>query len=231
MYRSPPCIGEPLLREGFELGTAVDGLECVAQLRERVPDALVLEPHMPWGGGDGVLAIMAESPDLATVPVMILTSCRDPQVLKGLERFPIGDYHVKTLTPDRLAGRLRGLLYHPRLRFTLGDQNGRRECAIARRTGGRVRDLRVEVCDGRVTVRGRSDSHHVKQLVLAAVLDAFEASESQPEGVQFDIEVGPADNRHSGRCASTGKEKEARLDGIDPAKHIGESPTQLRRRP
>ena len=42
---------------------------------------------------------MDESPDLATVPVMVLTSCRDPHVLKGVDRFPISVYHVKPLRP------------------------------------------------------------------------------------------------------------------------------------
>ncbi len=164
----PPVYREPLSREGFELGTAVSGLECVARLRERVPDVLVLEPHMPWGGGDGVLAMMGESPDLATVPVMILTSCRDPHVLNRVARFPVSDYQLKPLAPDRLAERLRTMLAHPKLRFTLAEQNDRLECSIARRTGGRIWDLHVETVDGRVIVRGRSDSHHVKQLALAA---------------------------------------------------------------
>ena len=92
-----PVYREPLMREGFELATATSGLECVARLRQRVPDVLVLEPQMPWGGGEGVLAIMDESLDLAMVPVMILTACRDPHVLKRVERFSISDYHVKPL--------------------------------------------------------------------------------------------------------------------------------------
>ena len=192
----PPVYREPLRREGFELGTAANGLECVARLRERVPDVLVLEPHLPWGGGDGVLTIMGESPDLAMVPVMVLTSGRDPHVLRGVERFPINDYHVKPLAPDRLAERLRSFLEHPRFRFTLGDHNSRLECAIARRTGGRVRDLRVEVCGKRVIVTGCTESYHVKQLVLAAVLDAIEASGSQHLWVDPDIEV-------CGDCQST----------------------------
>ena len=95
------CVGqsrqqvrrEPLLREGFELATAVSGLECVARLRECVPDVLVLEPQLLWGGGDGVLAMMCEVPQLVTVPVMVLTTCRDPLVLNPVARFPISDYH------------------------------------------------------------------------------------------------------------------------------------------
>ena len=113
----------------------------------------------------------------------------------------MSDYQLKPLAPDRLAGRLRTILAHPKLRFTLAEQNGRLECSIARRTGGRVRDLRVETIDGRVIVHGRSDSHHVKQLALAAVREAFEASQSQSERVELDIEVAPIDGWQARRCA------------------------------
>ena len=57
-----PLYRERLMQEGFELATASSGLECVARLRERVPDVLVLEPQLPWGGGEGVLAMMGEVP-------------------------------------------------------------------------------------------------------------------------------------------------------------------------
>ena len=185
----PAVYRGPLSRAGFQLRTAVDGLECVGRLRERVPDVLVLEPEIPWGGGDGVLARMGEVPELAAVPVMILTSCRDPNILRRVARFPICDYYLKPLAPDRLAGRLRTLLEHPRLRFSLAEQSARLEGLIARRTGGRVRGLHVEQVDGRVLVHGRCSSYHIRQLALAAVLEAFEASESQSERVELDIDV------------------------------------------
>jgi len=184
-----PVYREPLLREGFEVDMALSGLECIARLRERVPDVLVLEPQLPWGGGDGVLAMMSEDPDLTAVPVMVLTSCRDPHVLQRVAHFSINDYNLKPLPPDRLAKRLRSLLDHPGLRFTLAGQNGRLECLIARRTGGRLWDLHVETVDGRIIVRGCAESHHVKQLAMAAVLDAFESSESEPIAVELEIEV------------------------------------------
>ena len=104
-----PVYRELLSREGFEVVAAVSGLDCVARLLQRVPDVLVLEPLLPWGGGDGVLAMMSENPALAIVPVMVLTSCRDPHVLNRVAPFPIGDYQLKPLAPDRLAGRLRSL--------------------------------------------------------------------------------------------------------------------------
>jgi CheY-like chemotaxis protein len=196
-----PVYRGPLLHEGFELVTAVNGLECIARLRERAPDLLVLEPQLPWGGGEGVLALMGGAPRLANIPVMVLTSCRDPRLLEAVSRFPVSDYQVKPLAPDRLAERLRTILAHPKLRFTLAEQSGRLECSIARRTGNRIQNLRVEIVDGRVIVRGRSDSHHVKQLALAAVLEAFEASQTQSERVELDIEVAPIDGWQARRCA------------------------------
>jgi DNA-binding response OmpR family regulator len=196
-----PMYRGPLFEEGFELATAASGLECITRLRERVPEVLVLEPQLPWGGGEGVLAIMGEVPELATVPVMVLTSCRDPRLLEAVSRFPVSDYQLKPLAAERLAVRLRMLLKHPRLRFTLAEQNGRLECSIARRTGGRIYDLRVETIDGRVIVHGRSESHHVKQLALDAVLEAFEASQTQSERVELDIDVAPIDGWQARRCA------------------------------
>jgi DNA-binding response OmpR family regulator len=172
------------MHEGFGLITAVSGLECIARMKEHAPEALVLEPQLPWGGGEGVLSIMGEIPWLAAVPVMVLTSCRDPHLMEAVTRFPVSDYQVKPLTPDRLAGRIRAMLAHPK-----------------RRTGDRIQGLRVEIVDGRVIVRGRSESHHVKQLALAAVLEAFEASQSQAERIDLDIEVAPVDGWQARRCA------------------------------
>ena len=174
----------------------------------------MLEPQLPWGGGEGVLAIMGEVPQLATVPVMVLTSCRDPRFLEAVERFPVSGYQLKPLAAERLAVRLRAILAHPKLRFTLAEQNGRLECLIARRTGRRIYDLRVETIDRRVIVHGRSESHHVKQLALAAVLEAFEASQTQSERVEIDIEVAPIDGWQARRCALSETRNENYSDEI-----------------
>lgn len=96
--------------EEFELTTATSGVECVERLQEQTPNLLVLEPQLPWGGGDGVLAMMRTVPELALVPVLILTSCRDVCVLKGVAPFRISEYCVKPRAPDQLAAMIRLLL-------------------------------------------------------------------------------------------------------------------------
>jgi DNA-binding response OmpR family regulator len=118
---------EVLSQEGFEVVTAPSGLQCARRLRECVPDVFVLEPQLAWGGGDGVLAMMRELPQLAAVPVMVLTSCRDPLVLDRVAPFPVSDYHVKPLAADRLARRICTCLDDRRLRSKLAEQSGRLE--------------------------------------------------------------------------------------------------------
>ncbi len=110
-------------REEFELATATNGVECLACLRERTPDVLVLEPQLLWGGGDGVLAVMHQVSRLAFVPVMILTACRDVRVLQGVAPFRISDYCVKPLAPRQLATRIWTLLH---LRAARRARNGKR---------------------------------------------------------------------------------------------------------
>ena len=66
-------------------------------------------------------------------------------------------------------------------------QGGNLERWISQRTGGRVHRLRVQADRSRVTVRGQAGSYHVRQLALAAVLDALEGE--LPREVHLEIEV------------------------------------------
>ena len=80
------------------------------RLRDCAPDVLVLEPSIPWGWGDGVLAMMHEESDIPVVPVIVLTYGRDRGVLYRLAPFKIDDYQVKPLRPQRLAERIRAIV-------------------------------------------------------------------------------------------------------------------------
>ena len=92
-----------LSRHGFQVATAKDGLECVARLRAFRPDIVVLSPHLLWGAGEGVLAMMYEERDVPLVPVLALDDDyrEDGRYLIG--PFPVRGYHVKPLAPALLA--------------------------------------------------------------------------------------------------------------------------------
>lgn len=101
---------EYLEQHGFQVATAADGVECLSQLREEVPAVLVMEPGLPWGGGDGVLEVARDEPRLRQVPVIVLTHGRDRRALYQLARFGAADYLVKPLPPKRLAERISAVV-------------------------------------------------------------------------------------------------------------------------
>src|SRR5262245_45166134 len=95
-----------LAADGFEVETARDGLECVRRLRAVAPDVLVLSTALPWGGGDGVLAVMNEDPRLQHVAVVALSSGPDVGGPSRMWDFHIAEYHSRPLSPQLLARRV-----------------------------------------------------------------------------------------------------------------------------
>ncbi len=63
---------------------------------------------------------------------------------------------------------------------------------IVQRAGGRVRNLEVQASDGHIVVRGVTPSYYARQLVCAAVLEAFPPGDGDPaDSIRFDIQVAP----------------------------------------
>ena len=56
---------------GHAVETAAGGIECLAKLRQFAPTVLLLEWDLPWGGADGVLACLRESPYLPQPGVVL----------------------------------------------------------------------------------------------------------------------------------------------------------------
>ena len=85
--------------QGYEVLTCGDGLSCAAALRSGSPDVMVLDPDLPWGSGEGVLALMGDG-DLPAVPVILLAAPSPARFPPG--RSPIRAYLPKTIAPDHL---------------------------------------------------------------------------------------------------------------------------------
>jgi DNA-binding NtrC family response regulator len=97
-----------LLRlSGYAVETAGDGLECIARIRSFHPDLVVLEPDIPWGGGDGVLTVLGEE--------AILPDCSVVLISEGVKRKCVGAELVtgryeKPLTPGDLLAIVRNVI-------------------------------------------------------------------------------------------------------------------------
>lgn len=88
---------------GYNVETAADGVECWSKLRDRSPDALVLDVDILWGGGDGVLACLREDADSAEAPAVFVTGDDAPDVLSRRLGVPPGRCFQK---PYRLTAIL-----------------------------------------------------------------------------------------------------------------------------
>ncbi len=97
---------EHLSQHGAVVSTATTGLACIDRLREFTPDVLVLDPSLLWGGGDGVLAVMHEEPQIRPASVLLLTHGGNRSLLYRLSSFKVDDYQAKPLSPKRLMDRI-----------------------------------------------------------------------------------------------------------------------------
>lgn len=57
---------------GFEAEVSASGVECMTILRHFVPDVLIIERDLPWGGSDGILAEMQDDPVLSEISVILI---------------------------------------------------------------------------------------------------------------------------------------------------------------
>lgn len=88
------------------VSTALTGLACIEQLRAFTPDVLILDPTIPWGGGDGVLAVMHEESTIRPPLVLLLTRGQDRGLLYRISSFRVDDYQTKPLSAARLVDRI-----------------------------------------------------------------------------------------------------------------------------
>lgn len=73
---------------GFEIHIAADGLECMSKLRRFLPDVLILDLELLWGGGEGVLAVMREDTRLLHQRVILTSAAASAHVFDRLASPP-----------------------------------------------------------------------------------------------------------------------------------------------
>lgn len=96
--------------DGYRVIEAADGLEALRLVREARPDAVVLDIILPELDGWQVLRTMQDDPDLADIPVIILTArVNDEDKLQGLIA-GAAEYITKPFSPFTLAHVLEDAL-------------------------------------------------------------------------------------------------------------------------
>lgn len=101
---------ETLDAAGFTARLTTRGIDCISTLRTFRPTVLVVDPNIPWGGGDGVLAVRDAEPGLNRNLVMILTAGCDRSLLYRMSNYLIDDLVWQPASAADLHRRLVQLL-------------------------------------------------------------------------------------------------------------------------
>jgi two-component system alkaline phosphatase synthesis response regulator PhoP len=90
--------------EGYDVVTAGSGIRALDLLATAVFDLVLLDVNMPNMDGFSVLAKMREIPELAAMPVIMVTGVVDSQSVVRGKKLQVSDYLVK---PYRIVDLLK----------------------------------------------------------------------------------------------------------------------------
>ena len=93
---------------GIDIEVAEDGLDCLHKLHDFLPELVILELELLWGGGDGVIALMGE--DVSTSPVVLVTEHAQPELLARKLGYPVVDCLRKPFAPNVLVAKIQSTL-------------------------------------------------------------------------------------------------------------------------
>jgi two-component system, OmpR family, phosphate regulon response regulator PhoB len=99
-----------LTKEGYRVRTAEGGQEALEAVTAEKPDLMILDLMLPGFSGYEVLQELRRRPEMAEVPVVVLTARRDEaDRVKGLE-LGADDYVTKPFSPRELVLRVSAVL-------------------------------------------------------------------------------------------------------------------------
>jgi len=123
------ALGGPVRAEGHVVDTAGAGDEALAKLRGEPADLVLLDVHTPGMDGPQFLQALRTDPDLAAVPVIVVSAADDLDAVARYLEAGADDYLPREFRPVMLRARLRAALHRRRLRDA---ESLSREMAVAR---------------------------------------------------------------------------------------------------
>ena len=103
-------VVECLSRAGHAVGWLRDGEQALEAMKFRAPHLAILDQHMPVKNGGIVLREMRLIPNLAMVPVLMLTAVSGESDKRILYYDGADDYVTKPFDPDDLLFRAEALI-------------------------------------------------------------------------------------------------------------------------
>ncbi len=104
-------ISQKLASEGYDVAEAVDGDKGIESVKLEKPDLVLLDLIIPGIDGFEVLAKMKADPELAKIPIIILSNLgQKDDIEKGLE-MGANDYLIKAhFTPGEIVEKIESII-------------------------------------------------------------------------------------------------------------------------
>jgi len=93
-------------RAGHQPLEAEDGTQALELARTMNPRMILLDVLMPGLSGIDTLKRLRRMPAQKLTPVVLLTSVRDPEVIREAGKYGVSDYLAKPTTTDKLVAKL-----------------------------------------------------------------------------------------------------------------------------
>jgi CheY-like chemotaxis protein len=95
---------------GFDITTAKNGKLALEQIDVQKPDLVLLDLMMPDMDGIETLRRLKEKPELQGIPVIVVTTKGDPELVKQAFEAGCDDYVTKPIDKMELLSKIKGIL-------------------------------------------------------------------------------------------------------------------------
>ncbi len=166
-----------------DIQTTSDSTTALQTIIEAGPDLVILDVVMPQVDGIEILTAMKANPDLAHIPVLILTATADARVKKNALDIGATDFLNKPVDSNDLLPRVRNSILYKLQRDQLRDYAGYLEDQVQVRTSELIESRRDIVrCLARAgEYRDTQTGYHVLRVGMYAGLIADELGFSPAE--------------------------------------------------
>lgn len=104
-------IGQKLLKEGYDISEAVDGLKALEVLKDEKPDLILLDLILPGMDGFESLEKMKADPSISSIPVIILSNLGQKEDIERGLKLGASDYLIKAhFTPGEIIEKVKGVI-------------------------------------------------------------------------------------------------------------------------
>jgi putative two-component system response regulator len=95
--------------EGYQLEMAENGIQAIEKAKNLFPDVILLDVMMPGMSGLEVCQHIRNDPEIAEIPIVVLTALDDRESLLAALKAGADDFISKPFDPYELRARLRGI--------------------------------------------------------------------------------------------------------------------------